>query len=99
MTRARLRPRATSAGVVDHLVHGDGESIGTALDDTAQGVADQQHLDASFVENPREGIVVSGQAGDLLAALLHFHYMRYGDLVAHDLPSKKKALQTEPEGQ
>ncbi len=86
--QSALTPAHHQAGVVDHLVHGDGESIGAALDDTAQGVADQQHLDAGFVENPREGIVVSSQAGYLLASLLHFHYMRYGDLVAHDLPSK-----------
>ena len=79
-----LAPARHQAGVIDHLVHGYGQGVGTALHDAAQRIADQKHFDARIVENPRKRIVVGRQASDLFAALLHFKHMRHSDLVAHD---------------
>ena len=42
-----------------------------ALDDIAQRVSDQQRVDSGIVEHAREGCVVTGQHGDLLAKRVH----------------------------
>src|SRR6185503_14699242 len=78
------------ASVIDHLVHGYGQGVGTALHDAAQRIADQEHFHAGFVENPRKGIIVCREASDLLAALLHLEHVRHRDLVAHDRPPNAK---------
>ena len=59
------------AAVIDHLVERDRQRRLVTLHDHAERVADQQHVDAGFVEQPRERGVVRGEHGDLLAALLH----------------------------
>jgi hypothetical protein len=55
------------AGVVEHLVEGDGEGVFVAEDDHAERVADQDHVDAGLVDQARGGIVVCGERGDGMA--------------------------------
>ena len=75
------------AAVVDHLVERDGERRVVALDDHAERIADEQHVGAGFVEEPRERGVVGGEHGDLLAALLHLPQGVDGDaLRLHSAP-------------
>src|SRR5258705_8319212 len=83
-------PARDQARVINHLVHGHSQSIGLALNHTAQRVADQQHFDPRLVEDPRKRVIVCRETGNLFAALLHFKNMRYGDLVAHVDPPKTK---------
>jgi D-mannonate dehydratase len=45
---------ADGAGVVEHLVDGDGEGVFVAQDDHGQRVADQDEVDAGFVGEARE---------------------------------------------
>ncbi len=56
------------AGVVDHLVEGDGERVGLALDDHAEGVADEEAVDAGDVEESGGGVVVGGEHREAVAA-------------------------------
>ncbi len=64
--------RATAAAgdhprVVDHLVERHGQGRVVALDAVAERVADQDRVDTSVIEDPREGVVVGGEDGDLSA--------------------------------
>ena len=99
ISKRAFAPTRDQPRVINHLVHSHRQSIGLALNDTAQRVADQQHFDPRLVEDPRKRVIVGRETGNLLAALLHFKDMRYGDLVAHDTPQTKKAFRTKPEGQ
>ena len=66
-----VRAARHRAGVIDDLVEGDRQGGLVALDDHAQRVADQEQVGVALVEQTREGRVVAGQHGDLLAAPLH----------------------------
>ena len=92
ISKRAFAPTRDQPRVINHLVHSHRQSIGLALNDTAQRVADQQHFDPRLVEDPRKRVIVGRETGNLLAALLHFKDMRYGDLVAHDDPQNKKSL-------
>ena len=70
---------ANGAGVVQHLVHGDGEGVVVAEDDHGERVADQQEIDAGFVDEAGAGVVVRGERGDGLALALHFTERGHGD--------------------
>ena len=50
--------------VVTHVSHGDVCGIGVAEDDHAEGIADEQDIDAAFVKQPRAGVIVGGEGGD-----------------------------------
>ncbi len=58
---------ADGAGVVEHLVDGDGEGVFVAEDDHGERVADQDQVDAGFVGEAGGGVVVGGEGGDGLA--------------------------------
>jgi hypothetical protein len=67
-----LHPAAHGAGVVQHLLHGDGQCILVTQYDHAKRIADQDHVDASFVHQARAGVIVGGQAGDDFVTLFLF---------------------------
>src|SRR6266550_1260485 len=62
------------------------------LNNAAKRIADQEHFHAGVVENPRERVIIGGQAANLIPALLHFKDMGYGDLIAHNALPKQKSL-------
>ena len=70
---------ADGAGVVEHLVHGDGEGVFMAEDDHGERVADEEQVDSSFVDQAGAGVVVGGERGDGLALALHFGERGHGD--------------------
>ena len=51
-------PRATMRDVVLHVLHGDGQRAVVALHHHAEGVADQEHVDAGLVAKRGEARVV-----------------------------------------
>ena len=79
---ARFTPRRHRARVVQHLLHGDGQGVFVAQHHHAQRVADQDHVNAGFVHQPRAGVVVGGEAGDEFLALFLFEKSGSGDLGA-----------------
>ena len=68
---------ANGARVVEHLVDGDGKRIFVAENDHGQRVADENEIDAGFVDEARSGVVVCGERGDGLALALHFAERRH----------------------
>jgi len=58
--------------VVEHLRHGNGQGIFIAQHHHAEGVADQNHVNASLIQQPRAGIVVGGQTSDEFLTLFLF---------------------------
>src|SRR5262249_55248494 len=95
LATARNRSR-----VVDDLFHRNRQGIRLPLKNASYRVTDQEDIDAGFVQNPRKGIIVSGETGDLLPQALFFDDMRYGDLLSHCFTlQKQKSLPNEPEGQ
>ena len=75
---------ANGAGVVQHLVHGDGEGVVVAEDDHGERVADEEEVDAGFVDQARAGVVVGGERGDGFALALHFAKGGHGDFCAEE---------------
>ena len=75
---------AHGAGVVQHLVHGDGEGVFVAEHDHGERVADQDQVDAGLVDQARGGIVVGGERGDGLALALHLSECGHGDFCDRD---------------
>ena len=61
---------ADGAGVVQHVVHGDAEGVWVAEDGHAEGVADEEDVDAGLVDQAGGGVVVGGEGGDGGGALL-----------------------------
>ena len=55
---------ADGAGVVQHLVHGDGEGGIVTENDHGEGVADEDEVDAGLVDEARGRVIVCGEAGD-----------------------------------
>ena len=53
--------------VVDHVLHGDGEGVLVAEHDVAEGVADEDAVDAGLVLELGGGVVVCGQHAELAA--------------------------------
>jgi hypothetical protein len=94
--------------VVHDVIERHGHGGVVALDDHAEGVAHQHHVGARFVHQRREARVVAGEAGDLLALLLHAAQGRDVDgrsgrvpqleLCVHDAASRKGARMTERPG-
>ena len=70
---------AHGARVVQHLVHGDGQRVFVAEHDHGEGVADEDEVDAGFVDQAGGGVVVGGERGDGLALALHFCQRRNGN--------------------
>ena len=68
-----------SARVVQHLVYGDGEGVFVAQHDHGEGVANEDEVDAGFVDKARCRVVVCGERGDGLALALHFCQRRNGN--------------------
>ena len=75
-TSARLTPRPTAIGVVDHLVERDRQCGFVTVYDIGGAVTHQHDVDTGAVENAGKCIVVAGQHGDFLAACLHFGQAR-----------------------
>src|SRR5690606_22048732 len=67
--------------VINDVLEGDGQGGLVALYDHAEGIADQQHINLTFVEKLREGGVVGSEHGDLLTALFHHLQGVDGDLL------------------
>jgi hypothetical protein len=87
--------------MIDDLVHGHRQRGVEPLHHHAEGVADEQHVDARLVENPRERIVVGGEHGDLLAMLAledlgYRHLLRVHGSVSP--PESRRALWTGSRG-
>ena len=53
--------------VVDHLVEGDGQAIGQALNHHSQRIAHQKAVDTCLVEEQGGGVVVGGGGGGVSA--------------------------------
>ena len=71
LAREALDAAADRAGVVDDVVEGHRDGGGLALDDHAQGVADQEDVGSTTIAQAREGGVVTGNHGDALGVGLH----------------------------
>jgi hypothetical protein len=69
--------------VVDHLVERDRQRGGLPLDHHAERVAHEQDIDPGSVEQLREGRVVAGEHGDLVAGRLLLAQGVDGLLVGH----------------
>ena len=65
----KLRAAFDGGRVDDHLVHRDGHGGVIAQHHHAQRIADEDQIDAGFVDGERAGIVVGGDHGDGFAAL------------------------------
>ncbi|MCY1554235.1 hypothetical protein D9M68_907950 [compost metagenome] len=59
-----------AGGVVGHIGDADRQGAVMPLQHHAEGIADQQHVDAGLAGGLGESGVIAGQHGDLLAALL-----------------------------
>ena len=70
-TRARCRAADDGLRVVDHLGHRDAHRRLVAEHDLAERVADEEHRDARFVEDPGGRVVVRGEHRDALAVGVH----------------------------
>ena len=67
---------AHSAGMVEHLVDGDGERVFVAENDHGERVANEDEVDAGLIGETRGGIVVGGERGDGLAPGASFRRAR-----------------------
>jgi len=67
---------------MQHLVHGDGECVVVAENGLGEGIADQNHLNAGFIDQARGGVVVGGEAGDGLMVEFLFPQRSGGDFLA-----------------
>ncbi len=67
-----LHTASDGAGVMQHLVHGDGESVVIAKHGHANGVADENDVDASLIDQARCGVVVRCQGRNRLTGAFHF---------------------------
>ena len=65
-----LHAAADGFHMVQHLVHGDGERVFVSKHGLGQRIADQDHLDASFIDQARRRVVVGCQAGNGLVLKL-----------------------------
>ena len=72
-------PAGDAGAVIDHLVHGHGHRGRVSLQDHAERVADQYHLDPGGVQQAGEARVVAGETADALAPRLHGGEGRDGD--------------------
>ena len=70
---------ADGAGVMEHLVDGDGEGVFKAHHHHGQRIAHQHHVDARLVDKARGCIVIGGERGDGLALALHLGQRGHGD--------------------
>ena len=71
-------PACRRARVMQHLFQRYRRRVLVPKHNHAQRVADQDDVDAGFVEQPRRGIIVCGQRGDFLAALFHLAKIFHG---------------------
>ena len=79
-----------SPGVVDHVVEGDVRGVRIAEHDHAEGVADEDEIDAGFVHETRGRVIVGGECCDLVPGLLELpelmgewvHWWRLGQFRA-----------------
>lgn len=51
-------------GVVEHVVESDVGGVGEAEDDHPEGVANEEEVEAGFVEEAGGGVIVGGEGGD-----------------------------------
>ncbi len=68
--QANFRAARDGAAVMEHFLHRDGQGVGITQHHHAKRIADQDGIHASLVHRQRGGIIVGGQHGDRLAALL-----------------------------
>src|ERR1039458_8757176 len=68
--------------VVQHLLHSNRQGIFIAQHHHAERVADQDHVNAGLIHQPRAGIVVGGQTSDDFLTLLFFEKGGRSDLRA-----------------
>ena len=57
-------------GVMDHVFHCDRQGVFIAEHDHAEGIADEQHVDACFVHELGRRIVVGREHGNLVVVVL-----------------------------
>ena len=60
-------------GVVDHVVQGDGQRGFVPGHHVGGTVADQNDINSGLIDQTGHAVVVGGEHGDALAALLHLH--------------------------
>ena len=82
--RAAPRPRDRTR-VVDDLVDRDRERGVLAAHRHAETIADEQHVDAAVVEDPREWKVVRGQHRDRLMRGLHAREIGHANFFLHHI--------------
>ena len=63
-----LHPAPDGLHVMQHLVHRDRERVLIPQHGLRQRIADQHHLDAGVVDQTRNGVIVSGKAGNGIVA-------------------------------
>jgi hypothetical protein len=64
---SRARLTAHGARVRQYLFERDGDCVAVAEDDVADAVADENHVNARFVNDARGRVIVSGQADEALS--------------------------------
>ena len=57
------------AGVIDHLVHGDGECGAVAGDDIGEGIADEKEIERAVGEPRGRQPIVGGEGDDFIGAM------------------------------
>ena len=97
-TWALLRAADDGLRVVEHLLHRDGDRRVVAEDDHAEGVADEEDVDAGGFEEAGRGVVVAGHHDDALAALLLRLEVCYRDSVVHFAPFGTVRCEYRPSG-
>ena len=72
-----FRASANGSRVMDHHVERHGKCVVKTQDNHPDGIANQNDVDTSAVQQPSHGVVVCGQYGDLLAAFFHRPEIRH----------------------
>ena len=70
---------ADGAGVVDHFVERDGESVVVAENDHAERVANEEDIDAGLIGKARSRVVVGGETDDFLRCGIGLAVKESGD--------------------
>src|SRR5439155_23898629 len=82
--KGATRPAPDRPQVVKHFIHRDRERRIVSQHHLGERVPDQNHVDPGLVHQPRRGVVVRGQTGDLLGVQFSIEDVRNSDL-AHGL--------------
>jgi len=71
--KGTLHAARHTAGMINHLVDGDGQCGHVASHHVAGAVAHKNNVDASLVNNLCHRIIIGGQHSNLLPLLFHFY--------------------------